>query len=80
MLGLVLPAVVFTLTHNVTPNVKTYEGAQFLKKMVAIMHIRLQRNGREWLMFYLQYWFDYSQSGEERLRRQVDLLNKGIKE
>ena len=54
------------------------EEAQFLDDTVAISRIRLQRDGRGRLMFYRQYRFEYSRSGEERLRGQVDLLGKQV--
>ena len=54
------------------------EEAQFLDDTVAVSRIRLQRDGRGRLMFYRQYRFEYSRSGEERLRGQVDLLGKQV--
>jgi len=54
------------------------EEAQFLDDTVAVTRIRLQRDGRGRLMFYRQYRFEYSLSGEERLRGQVDLLGKQV--
>ena len=55
-----------------------HEGAQFLDDTVAVSRIRLQRDGRGRLMFYRQYRFEYSQSGEDRRRGQVDLLGKQV--
>lgn len=54
------------------------EGAQFLDDSVAVSRIRFQRDGRGRLMFYRQYRFEYSRSGEDRLRGQVDLLGKQV--
>jgi len=54
------------------------EEAQFLDDTVAVSRIRLQRDGRGRLMFFRQYRFEYSRSGEERLRGQVDLLGKQV--
>ena len=54
------------------------EEAQFLDDTVAVSRIRLQRDVRGRLMFYRQYRFEYSLSGEERLRGQVDLLGKQV--
>ena len=54
------------------------EGAQFLDDTVAVTRIRLQRDGRGRMMFYRQYRFEYSLSGEERLWGQVDLLGKQV--
>jgi hypothetical protein len=54
------------------------EEAQFLDDTVAVSRIRLQRDGRGRLVFYRQYRFEYSRSGEERLWGQVDLLGKQV--
>ena len=54
------------------------EEAQFLDDSVAVSRIRLQRDGRGRLMFYRQYRFEYSRSGEDRLHGQVDLLGKQV--
>ena len=54
------------------------EGVQFLDDTVAVSRIRLQRDGRGRLMFYRQYRFEYSQSGDERLWGQVDMLGKQV--
>jgi len=54
------------------------EGMQFLDDTVAITRIRLQRDGRGRLMFYRQYRFEYSLSGEDRRTGQVDLLGKQV--
>jgi len=54
------------------------EGAQFLDDTVAISRLRLQRNSRGRLVFYREYRFEYSLSGEERLRGSVNLLGKQV--
>ncbi len=54
------------------------EGTQFLDDTVAISRIRLQRDGRGRLMFFRQYRFEYSFSGEDRQWGQVDLLGKRV--
>ena len=54
------------------------EEAQFLDDTVAVSRIRLQRDGRGRLMFYRQYRFEYSRSGEERVWGQVNLLGKQV--
>ena len=53
-------------------------GVQFLDDTVAINRLRLQRNSRGRLVFYRQYRFEYSLSGDERLRGSVDLLGKQV--
>ena len=54
------------------------EGAQFLDDTVAISRLRLQRNSRGRLVFYREYRFEYSLSGEDRLRGSVNLLGKQV--
>ena len=54
------------------------QGMQFLDDTVAINRLRLQRNSRGRLMFYRQYRFEYSLSGDERLLGRVDLLVKQV--
>ena len=54
------------------------EGLQFLDDTVTINRIRLRRDGRGRLMIYRQYRFEYSLSGEERLRGQIELLGKQV--
>jgi len=53
-------------------------GVQFLDDTVAISRLRLQRNSHGRLVFYREYRFEYSQSGEERLRGSVNLLGKQV--
>lgn len=54
------------------------QGVQFLDDTVAISRLHLQRNSRGRLLFYRQYRFEYSMSGDERLRGSVDLLGKQV--
>ena len=54
------------------------EGVQFLDDTVAITRLRLQRNSRGRMAFYREYRFEYSLSGEERLRGSVNLLGKQV--
>lgn len=55
-----------------------HEGVQFLDDTVAINRLRLQRNNRGRLVFYREYRFEYSLSGDERLRGRVDLLGRQV--
>lgn len=54
------------------------KGMQFLDDTVAITRIRLRRDGRGRLMFYRQYRFEFSLSGEDRRAGQVDLIGKQV--
>ena len=55
-----------------------HQGVQFLDDTVAITRLRLQRNNRGRLAFYREYRFEYTLSGEERLRGSIDLLGRQV--
>ena len=54
------------------------KGLQFLDDTVAISRLRVQRDQGGRLVFYREYRFEYSLSGEERLRGSVDVVGRQV--
>ena len=54
------------------------KGLQFLDDTVAISRLRLQRHHDGYLAFYREYRFEYSLSGDERLRGRVEVLGRRV--
>ncbi len=49
---------------------------EFLDDTVALLRLRLRRNGKGQLQFYWEYCFEFSSTGNERYQGQVSLLGQ----